>query len=59
MIKALVASAVILGILLVGLYVDALYHRFERRHPALGPFRAEGGGCGRCACGGGSCSTRE
>jgi hypothetical protein len=58
-IEALYASAVILVILLVGLCVDALYRRFARRHPALGPFRAEGGGCGSCACGSGRCGGRE
>jgi hypothetical protein len=58
-IKAVLASAAILLIMLLGLFVDALYRRFARRNPALGPFRPEGGGCGRCACGGGRCSTGE
>ena len=60
MIEALLASAVILVILLVGLTVDALYRRFARRNPALGPFRPEGSGCGGgCRCSGGRCETGD
>lgn len=55
MIEALIASAVILVILLGGLSVDALYRRFARRHPELGPFRAEGGCGGGCRCSDGRC----
>jgi hypothetical protein len=54
-IEALFASAVILLILLGGLTVDALYQRFARRNPGLGPFRGEGGCGGGCRCSGRSC----
>ena len=55
MIEALAASAVILLMLLGGLFVDALYQRFARRNPSLGPFRGEGGCGGGCRCSGRSC----
>jgi len=41
----------ILGIfllLVVGIGVDRLYRAFARRHPRLGPYRSETGGCGCC-----------
>jgi hypothetical protein len=58
-IEALFASAVILVILLGGLTVDALYQRFARRNPALGPFRGEGGCGGGCRCRGGQCRIED
>jgi hypothetical protein len=58
-IEALVASAAILAILLGGLGVDALYRRFARRHPELGPFRPEGGCGGGCRCRGGGCGAGD
>lgn len=61
--RYLVTIGLILGIMLLGIVVDRLYRRFARRHPELGPFRKEGGGCGgHCgsgACGGGACEARE
>ena len=60
MIEALFASAVILLILLGGLTVDAIYQRFARRNPGLGPFRSEGGGGGGgCRCSGGRCGVGD
>jgi hypothetical protein len=59
-IEALLASAAILLILVAGLTVDALYQRFARRNPGLGPFRPQGGGCGGgCRCSGGRCGVRD
>jgi hypothetical protein len=56
----LTTIALILAITLGGIAVDRLYRRFAQRHPELGPFRKEGGGCGACSgghCGGGHCDT--
>ena len=39
MIRTLAACAVILALLLGGIYVNSLYQTFRRRHPELGPFR--------------------
>ena len=61
--RYLVAIGLILALMLGGLAVERLYRRFARRHPELGPFRQEGGGCsGNCgggACAGGACETPE
>lgn len=61
MVKALLAAMVIFGILVGWVWVQQLYLAFSRHNPELGPFRAEGGGCGSggCACGGGQCSRNE
>ena len=59
MIEALFASAAILVILLGGLTVDAVYQRFARRNPGLGPFRSEGGCGGGCRCSGRSCRIED
>lgn len=60
MIEALLASAAILLMLVAGLTVDALYQRFARRNPGLGPFRPQGGGCGGgCRCSGGRCGVGD
>ncbi len=57
----LVTIAILLALLLGGIAVERVYRRFANRHPELGPFRKEGGGCGGCcsggACGGGACDT--
>ncbi len=57
----LVTIGLILLIMLAGIVVDRFYKLFARRHPELGPFRKEAGGCGgHCGgCGGGSCETRD
>jgi hypothetical protein len=59
----LLTIGLILLIMLAGMLVDRVYKGFARRHPELGPFRREGGGCGgHCgssACGGGGCETRN
>lgn len=61
--RYLITIALILLIMLAGIVVDRFYKGFARRHPELGPFRKEGGGCGgHCgsgACGGGSCDSRN
>ena len=61
--RYLVAIGLILALMLGGLAVERVYRRFARRHPELGPFRQEGGGCsGNCgagACAGGACETPE
>lgn len=41
--------ALIFAIMIGGIAIDRLYARFARRHPQLGPFRKNGGGCGCCA----------
>lgn len=57
----LVTIALILLLLMAWIVVQRVYRLFARRHPELGPFRAEGGGCGCCsqngACGGGACDS--
>lgn len=35
--------------------VERFYKHFAARHPELGPYRKEGGGCGTCGGGGESC----
>lgn len=49
MLTYLLAIGLILLFLLAYVAVQRLYTLFQRRHPELGPFRREGGGC----CGGG------
>ena len=50
----LVTIGLILAIALIGIAIDALYRRFARDNPQLGPFRDSH--CGSCssegACGG-------
>lgn len=62
MLTYVVTIGLILVLLLAGIAVDRLYRGFARRHPELGPYRPEGGGCGgHCGgsgCGGG-CETRK
>ena len=41
-------------LVLLSVVVQRFYKLFAHRHPELGPFRKEGGGCGG-ACGGGAC----
>lgn len=57
----LVTIGLILLLLLGWVVVQQFYRLFARRHPELGPFRSESGGCGCCsssgACGGGACGT--
>ncbi len=57
----LVTIGLLLALVMAGVAVDGIYRRFARRHPELGPFRKEGGGCGACSgghCGsGGHCAT--
>ncbi len=56
MVKALAAAAVIFAVMAGWLWVQTAYARFALRHPELGPFRGDGGGCGGgCACGKGGC----
>lgn len=44
-----VTIGLIFGLAMAGILVDRLYARFARRHPQLGPFRKNDGGCGCCA----------
>lgn len=53
MARVMIATAVIFGVLAGWVWVQHAYAAFARRHPDLGPFRREDGGCG----GGCSCST--
>jgi hypothetical protein len=56
MVRFLVASLVIFGVLAGWIWVQVAYARFAARHPELGPFRSPDGGCGGgCSCRGGSC----
>jgi hypothetical protein len=61
MITYLVSIGLIFALALLGIAVDRAYRRFALRHPQLGPFRSQDGGCGCCAghgcADGGSCST--
>lgn len=52
----LLTIGILLLLLLGWVTVERVYRLFARRHPELGPFRREGGGCGG-GCGGGSCGT--
>ena len=61
MLMYLAAIGLIFALLAGGILVQALYRRFARHHPELGPFREEKG-CGSCSVGSGcagvsSCST--
>jgi hypothetical protein len=57
----LVTIGLILILMLGWIVVQQFYRLFARRHPELGPFRSEDGGCGCCSqsgsCSGGSCAT--
>lgn len=48
----LIAMTAVMGLLLLWASVQAIARRFAERHPHLGPFREEGGGCGsgNCSC---------
>lgn len=59
MVNFLIASTVILVVLLGWLAVQRRYRQFAADNPQLGPFRGEGGGCGGCSCGGGSCRVND
>jgi hypothetical protein len=53
MARWILTPLVIFGVLLGWIWVQGVYARFATRHPELGPYREEGGGCG-----GGCCSGR-
>jgi len=59
MVRFLLASLMIFGVLVGWVWVQLTYARFAARNPELGPFRSEGGGCGSggCSCGNGHCSN--
>jgi hypothetical protein len=60
MLKALLATGVILLVLLGWTAIQQLARRFAARHPEFGPAREEGSGCGTgCSCTGGNCSRRN
>lgn len=48
----LAASLIIFAVLAGWVWVQQIYAAFAARHPELGPFRSEEGGC---ACGNGHC----
>jgi len=50
----LIASGAILLLLLAWLTVQHMAKAYARRHPELGAYREEGGGCGSGQC---SCSS--
>jgi hypothetical protein len=58
-------AALIFVLLVAGIAIDKLYHRFARNNPQLGPFRTEGKqDCSGCTAGSGcadrvSCATSE
>ena len=57
----LVTIGLILILMLAWLVVQHAYRLFARRHPELGPFRSEHGGCGCCGsgnCGDGACDSK-
>ena len=60
MVRVLLATLVIFGVLAGWVWVQQAYAAFARRNPDLGPFRQEGGACGsgNCACSGGHCTKR-
>ncbi len=58
MAELLLAPIVILLVMAGWVWVDQVYRAFARRHPELGPFRDEEGGCGSCRCRNGGCGNR-
>ncbi|WP_131112212.1 hypothetical protein [Sulfuricystis thermophila] len=52
----LVTIALLFGLMVAGIVVDRLYRHFAARHPQLGPFRQNEGGCG---CGGSKCDKSD
>jgi hypothetical protein len=52
MVKVLSASLVIFLVLAAWVLVERIYAAFAARHPELGPFRRNDGGC---SCRSGSC----
>ncbi|TCJ15826.1 hypothetical protein EZJ19_06175 [Parasulfuritortus cantonensis] len=52
----LVTIGLILILMLAWVVVQQFYKLFARRHPELGPFRSDNGGCGCCG-GGDSCDS--
>ncbi|MDD5364343.1 MAG: hypothetical protein PHR30_03325 [Gallionellaceae bacterium] len=52
----LVTIGLILILLLGWVTVQQFYRLFARRHPELGPFRSDSGGCGCCSQGS-ACSS--
>ncbi len=57
MVKALMAAAFILLVVLLWISVDRTYQAFARQHPQLGPFRRPHGDGGGCRCSSGHCAT--
>lgn len=55
MVKMLLASLIIFVVLAGWVLVEGLYAAFAARHPQLGPFRRNNGGC---SCGNASCERR-
>ncbi len=55
----LIAPLVIFGVLAGWIWVQGAYGRFAARHPNLGPYRGEGGGCGGGCCSGKGHCERE
>ena len=53
-----VTIGLVFAILVGGIVVDRIYAHFARRHPQLGPFRKNDGGCGCCAAKA-ACSDRS
>lgn len=52
MAELVLAPLIIFAVLAGWVWVQRLYADFARRHPELGPYRKEGGGC---SCGSGHC----
>ena len=58
--KYLIAMLAVPSLLVGWLIIQQLGRRFAREHPQLGPYREEGGGCGKsCGCKGSSCQRRN
>lgn len=56
----LTAITLVLVLLVGWCAVQQLARWFAQRHPELGPFREEGGGCGKhCGCSDGRCQKRK
>ena len=60
MLKMLLASAVIMGVLMGWVVVQQLAREFARRHPEFGPYVEKRGCGGNCSCGSsGTCKKEE
>ena len=60
MTQYLIAMLLVPALLIGWLLVQQIARNFAKSHPELGPYREEGGGCGKsCGCKGNSCQRKD